>query len=174
GGEKLDQVGALLLALTYERAQRVWTAALQRVERREDARTRQSLRRDPLAQVGILGRARALDRREAGPQRGRRVCGGRENGLHGRVAVARRVVAALTIEVPRQVRVGVNEARQHGARAEVNQPGVGGERSARTDLRDLATLNEDVGVGKLLAASINNARRADDRGRVLRQGGRTG
>jgi len=122
--------------------------------RRVDARARHQALGHGFAQAGVHARAAAVAHRgEAGAQRGQGVALG-PVGHVGRVegeALAEAVAAGARLEV----HVGVNQAGQHGAIFQVDDPvlGAGGGRVAALHGRDAVFFYNNSLLGEQLAAA---------------------
>ena len=169
-GENLHEVGAVGNRLPDERADLRGIAGLigDCSQRREDARTGNSALGDPVAQVLVQLRARALDRRESGHERLVGVFGRVQHGLLRCLVDLTAVnLVRLAIEMRGDVRVRVDPAGHHRHATEI----VGGGRDIRVDAGDATAFDDDRDVPEDGALSIQNGRRAnDDRARLALSG----
>ena len=115
--------------------------------------------RDRLAQLDVVGLSGALDRREAGHQRDVGVLGAIKNFLCRRSGPRR--VAAVLVEMPADVRVDVDHARQDG---QVSQVVRRVRRVSGFDRRDFGSLHDDGRIAERLAGAVEDGRRVDPDG----------
>src|SRR5215469_2581272 len=110
GGRKyLDEVGSLPLPLTDEFTDflRRPTGIVERLERRQDARTRNESPRNGFAQILVLRRTRTLDRRETGIESSDRIIRCAEHGMRGRLI---RAGVTVVIKVVIDMRMRIDKA----------------------------------------------------------------
>jgi len=124
--EDLDEVGALRFPLSDYGAQGVrrQTRIADRLERREDARTRCRSDGDEVAQVLVLQGSWALDRGHARHQRRERVPRHRQHRLYGCIAIVRCMESPGPVEVPSEVRVAIDQSGEHRVATQVVGSGI--------------------------------------------------
>src|SRR5262249_8340896 len=128
----------------------------------QDPRARQRAARDGLAQLDVARGPGALDRREAGEQRHVGVLGAVKDFLRRGSGPGR--VAAVLVEVPRDVRGDIDHAGQHRQLSEI----VCGVRASGLDPRDFGSLHHDRRVAQRLAGAVDDGGGMNPDGLALR------
>ena len=175
GGEELDQVRAFGLGALHQRANLIGRAGIfgDLVQGSEDARTGDRARLDHVAQVAVEGRAHTLHGGESAHQGGVSIGGGVKDGLRlGGLAAAPRTrfVAAVLIEIPGDVDVGIDPPGHDGIAAQVD-----GRLLLRgSDAGDAASVDDDLLVPEYVALAVDQGAGFDDHRLSYRQGGEAG